>query len=200
MKIESHHEPFPYLIVHDFYEDHEVDLIWNELNFWSVMNKLLDPERTGQTYEGKKKNKGVFLDDAYTDRSFSNILQINRKIFSKEIIEAYWALHPSYKIIGICDKDTTLVSYYEDQDYYKPHADRAAITALTWFYKEPKMFEGGDLVFTEYDITISVKNNMMLVFPSVIEHAVTPTSLIAGAEKNKGLGRYCISNFMTFRG
>ena len=34
--------PFPHLIFHNFYNDEELDLIWEELNFYTKPDKLLD--------------------------------------------------------------------------------------------------------------------------------------------------------------
>ena len=41
------------------------------------------------------------------------------------------------------DFDTSIISYYEDNDYYEPHHDKFMWTSLTWFYREPKKFTGG---------------------------------------------------------
>ena len=39
---EALHTPFPHLIFHNFYNDEELDLIWEELNFYTKPDKLLD--------------------------------------------------------------------------------------------------------------------------------------------------------------
>ena len=35
-------EPFPHLVFHNFYTDEELDLIWEELNFYTRPKKLFD--------------------------------------------------------------------------------------------------------------------------------------------------------------
>ena len=35
-------EPFPHLIIEDFYNPEELDLIWEELNFYTKPGKLLE--------------------------------------------------------------------------------------------------------------------------------------------------------------
>ena len=37
-------EPFPHLVFHNFYTDEELDLIWEELNFYTRPKKLFDVE------------------------------------------------------------------------------------------------------------------------------------------------------------
>ena len=82
-------EPFEYIIIDNTYTEEELKLIFLELDFWSLSNNLMGPEHTGTAKwsngNPKKKNKGVFLDDVYTNRSFSNILKFNRKIYNIEI-------------------------------------------------------------------------------------------------------------------
>ena len=67
-----------------------------------------------------------------------------------------------------CNHDDTLISYYEDSEYYKPHEDIFNFAKLTWFFKEPKKFEGGDLVFTEFGEIVKCENNKCIVFPSAL--------------------------------
>ena len=67
----------PYLVIDNFYNEKELSLIWNELNFLLDGDKFNPPEDTGSAYqEGKpiKKNKGIFLDSLYEQRKYSNIL------------------------------------------------------------------------------------------------------------------------------
>lgn len=199
MDFDTTEKPFPYLMIRNFYTEEELRLMWLELDFWASMNKLLPPKETGQIIDGKKRNKGVFLDSAYSNRDFSNILAVNRRVYSKEVIEAYSDLHFTYKTVTMCNKDTTLLSYYEDSDYYHGHSDFAVATSLTWLYREPKSFTGGDLVFPDYNHTIHIENNMMVMFPSVVVHEVPKIQLVEGTEVGKGMGRFCISSFASFK-
>ena len=52
---------------------------------------------------------------------------------------------------------------YKNYDYYKSHVDNSYSTALTWFYKEPKQFEGGNILFSDYNIEIPIENNSILI-------------------------------------
>ena len=72
--------------------------------------------------------------------------------------------------------------------------DQSVITTITWFFKEPKKFIGGDLLFPNYNELVKIENNLTVIFPSCIHHEVIPIKM----EKrftNMGLGRYSLSNF-----
>ena len=122
----------------------------------------------------QKKNKGIFI-----NHEDNTILRLGGKTWSllntlKESLNpGEWWL----KNIRTSDSKT-LVSYYEDTDYYKAHSDCAEITALSWYYKEPKKYRGGDLKFTDYNIDVECKNNRCIIFPSMI------VPLFVGREKS----------------
>jgi Rps23 Pro-64 3,4-dihydroxylase Tpa1-like proline 4-hydroxylase len=196
MEIFSYFEPFPYLKIKNYYTEKENELIWEELKFLTHKSKLEPPQKTGQNNPIMKKNEGVFLDNVYTDRHYSNILNINRKTFSSCIMKEYSNLHFLHEIVNNINSDTTLLSYYENKGYYKPHSDKACITALTWFYKEPKQFTGGDLIFSSFNEKIEIENNMFIMFPSIIKHEVTDIVMDKSLSDFSGNGRYCISQFM----
>ena len=197
MKIEVFENPFPYIIIYDFYTDEELELIWKELNFILNDHILKGPEKTGAAKTNGvilKNNLGVFLDSFYSDRESSNILRVNRKIFKKipEIsdVSNHWFLK-NFK----SNQDITLISYYENTDYYHKHHDNSLGTCLTWFYKEPKSFEGGNLLFEDYGIEIEVKNNCLIFFPSIIPHSVSEV-IMDKKYFGKFMGRICMSQFI----
>lgn len=182
--------------IDNFYSESELSDIMYEIKFLSKNNKLKPPMETGsakQDYLPIKGNNGVFLDEIYADRNASDILRSNRKIFGLEIPSAF----PCMKALKDATKDTTLISYYEDSDYYKSHKDFAVLTVLTYFYETPKAFKGGDLYLREYDVTLPCVFNRVYFLPSLIEHEVTTISMDAN-DLGKGLGRYCMSQFLNF--
>jgi Rps23 Pro-64 3,4-dihydroxylase Tpa1-like proline 4-hydroxylase len=201
MKIDIQTEPFPYIRILDFYSDEELKLIWEELEFILNDRIITGPEKTGTASKdgiSLKKNKGVFLDNLYTDRNTSNILTINRKIFFKitkiSNESNNWVFKNS---LGLVNCDTTLISYYENSDHYKKHCDISAFTCLTWFYKKPKRFSGGDLSFPDFDMKIEVKDNSLILFPSGVEHEVSNVKMNP-EDMGKKLGRVCMSQFMSY--
>ena len=184
-------EPVPHCIIKNYYTPAELQLLWAELDF--LKGKLSPPDQTGTAVgpdgKPKKKNKGAFIDDLYTKRELSNILQLNRKIGKPEINGKILGQNWFYNYLKPCDrlKDRTLVSYYEDGDYYEPHTDSAMVTVISYHWKEPKSFEGGDLYFGNYKVPI--ENNCLLIFPSCTEHEVKRVS---------GHGRYAITQFLNY--
>jgi len=198
MKLFPRKKPFPYLIVKNLYSDSELKYIWRELDFLISSRILVGPEFTAsatceKTGEILKKNSGVFLDDVYTNRDYSNILTLNSKSFQKEIIDEFAKLSFGYESLKTTNHDRTLISYYENNDSYKSHVDEAFFTFLTWFYKEPKQYIGGELTFTNYDHTIESENNCLVIFPSFIRHEVSKISMI---EDKPGHGRVCMAQFV----
>ena len=133
---------FPFLIVDDFYDEKELVLIWKELDFLhdnverlreSDDNVAVDDD--GRTLASKYN---VFVDHVYSNREYSNILRLHYKIFDDEIQELYKKI-PSNRSMSGSNKDTTLLNYYEEGDYYKPHIDMVHHTSITWIFKEPKI-------------------------------------------------------------
>lgn len=186
-----------YLYKENYFNQTELDLIFDELNFLNNPTILEGPEETRSAKENgvfQKKNKGVWISDFYTKPSKSSIWRLTRKILDNDILE-YSNLHYSNRAVLNTNYSKTLLSYYENQDYYEPHTDSATVTVLFWFFKEPKHFEGGNLVLTDIDKTIEVKNNSMLMFPSWAKHSVTEI-IMDKKYANKKLGRYSITIFM----
>lgn len=199
MKIESYNDPFPYIRIFDFYSEEELKLIWEELDFILNDRILNDPEKTGTaTNEGVilKKNKGIFLDYLYVDRNTSNILTVNRKFFTSlpDILSKsnHWIFKNSLSDVNW---DNTLISYYENSDHYKKHYDVSAYTCLTWFFKKPKKFSGGDLIFPDFNLKIEVEDNSLIFFPSIIDHEVSEVKMNP-EDTGKKLGRVCMTQFM----
>jgi len=206
MKIIQNKLPFPHVIVEDMYTEEELFHIWKELDFLTYTTKLQGPRATGtawnmDTNENLKQNLGVHLDDLYSRREISSILQINRKALGDLVWDSLIETDFSFKNLETCNSDSTLISYYEEGDHYKAHRDMSSYTALTWFYKQPKQFDGGDMYFPEYDYTVEIKNNMTLYFLSSVVHQVKPVMMkfqpiVDDFGAMSGNGRYCMSQFL----
>ena len=79
-------EPFPHLILYDFYNQEELDLIWEELKFYTKPGKLLPAKDYGGVVD-KTNAHALILDDVYQKghRGVSDILITNRKIFDDSL-------------------------------------------------------------------------------------------------------------------
>jgi Rps23 Pro-64 3,4-dihydroxylase Tpa1-like proline 4-hydroxylase len=192
MIIHKIREPFPHLIIEDFYNANELKLIWRELDFLTSPNKLL-PANFNASIEAN--HLSVVLDHVYSNHSISDILTINRKALSKEILDSFVELNPLLAHVNSVNKYSTKIKYYENYNGYKKHQDNARFTALTYFYKEPKAFEGGDLYFNDFDYTIKLKNNMLVLFVGALWHESLPVSLKQDGHIT-GNGKYTMTQFL----
>lgn len=199
MNIEYFETPIPYIIVRNYFSEEELDLIWQEFDFLTYQDKLADPYQTNAAKDQfgnvKKQNRGLFLDEIYTNRSYSNILKITRKLWNPDFLKEIESKNFIFRYLRNSNMDSTLLSYYEDSDYYLPHHDTAVITAVTNFYKEPKAFTGGDLFIENESFKIPLENNRLILFPSIALHSVTPVVFDPETPRFKGLGRYTLSQF-----
>lgn len=193
---------FPVAVIDDFYENTAYEKIWQELTFLNNdIGKLLPPEKTWSAAEKHndeilylKKNKSIGLDSIYNDRSISNILTENRKIFKKEVTEVLEEHHLFFRYINDSVVDATLVNYYEDKNYYLPHKDSSVVTVVTFFYKNPKSFSGGDLIL-ENKLKIECLNNRSIFFPSVLYHEVDEIKMKKLIE-GQNLGRFSTTQLL----
>lgn len=200
MEVFYYETPFPHVTIRDYYEEDELKQVWVELDFLTHSDKLNSPEKTfsAMNPDGtpRKKNTGVFLDSLYSNRKISNILNVSRKHFNPELLNVLCQQHFIFEYIRKSVSDSTLLSYYEESDNYLPHCDQSSITAVTWLFKEPKRFDGGNFTFDEYDYEIPLQNNFMVLFPGIMSHSVSPVKMEPGLEPFSGFGRYALSNFI----
>ncbi|QBQ74910.1 hypothetical protein RW110999_032 [Cyanophage S-RIM4] len=195
MKVQLMTDPFHSLLIEDLYDPDELNVIWDEIEYLRPHFVDGDEATYSAEVDGQsiKRNKGILLDRHFKDnRDESDILKINRKpfILLDQIESGSWFFDKFS-----CNLDYTLLSYYENSDHYKKHRDSASITCLTWFFREPQKFRGGELVFPDYDVTLPVKNNGCVMFPSKIYHAVNAVEMDE-EDLGKGLGRHTMTQFM----
>ena len=189
-------EPFPHLIVEDFYNETELELIWEELDFYTKDGKLFDAKDYGGIVD-KTNSKAIQLDHLYAGdyRKISNILTVNRKVFDGNILDTFSDIHDCCDIARWCNHDITKVRYYHDGDFYEPHTDRCMqFLGFSYFYREPKKFQGGHLIFPKYNYEIECKNNSIIYMPGWVEHGVSEVQ-ISNSDYLEGYGRYAITSF-----
>ena len=190
-------KPFPHLIVDNFYDDEELELIWEELKFYTKPGKLLEAKDFGGVVE-KTNHRALQLDVIYDGyRDLSNILTVNRKLFTSKILDVFAEIHESCWIAPMCDYDITKVRYYHDKEYYEAHTDKSfQFLAFSYFYKEPKKFTGGELFFPKHNYELTCENNSTIIFPGWVKHGVKEVRIEDSAYYD-GWGRYAITSFFT---
>ena len=198
-------EPFPLMVVQNFYNKIELELIWKELDFYTSPNKLFEAKEYGGVVD-RTNAKAIFLDELYKGqekkknfRNISNILTVNRKLFNSGVLDKFSQLHECCTLATESNHDVTKVRYYHNNEYYDPHTDKSVMfLAFSYFFKEPKKFTGGDLIFPKYDFKVPCDNNTMVIFPGWVEHGVRKVT-IKDSDYFDGWGRYCISSFFGCR-
>lgn len=202
MKVSNRYEPFDHLIVDNFLELSEFNLVFAEALILQTV--MAGPSETGSSTEQingethyRKSNVGIFMDEVYADRKYSNILRSFNKIFTEpflsKIDEKNW-LYKKY--LPKTNLDYTLLQSYGNGDYYKSHSDEGLITAVTVLHKTPKEYTGGQLTFPEYDnYTVDLKSNQMIMFPSGILHEVLP---IKRSKNNFDGNRFTVTKLINY--
>ena len=192
-----------FLVVKNIYDAEELFLIQKELDFlWYGLSFSRDKKylSTAILEDGTMlaDRSGLWLDFFYKDRESSLILRLNRKPYRDNTIrEAFSKLNPYHYHYLKLNADGTLLQYYEESDYYKPHSDLAVFSLVTWFCKEPKKFVGGNFKFTDLDITIEIENNMTVIFPSFLRHEVEEVKMLE-TDKFNPLGRFSMTQFFVY--
>ena len=194
----AYEKPFPYLIIENFYNKEELELIWEELKFYTKPGKLLEAKDFGGVV-GYTNSHAICLDELYSQkfRKVSNILTVNRKIFDSAVLDSFAKIHDCCRNAPHSNWDITKVRYYHNDEYYDQHCDKPyQFLAFSYFYKEPKKFSGGELFNDRYNIEFPCINNSIIILPGWVEHGVRKVN-IEESDYYDGWGRYCISSFFT---
>lgn len=194
-------EGYYFLQIRNLMRQEELSEVWDEINFLSYRSKFeLDTSTARDHNNQMQSNKiGIWLDNVYTDRKYSNFFKYYKKWMTEEARENLLKSSLFWRELLHCRADTTLFSYYEDGKYYKAHEDTARLTQLFWTYKHPKRFSGGQINFVDFNYQIEIEDNMMVVFPSWFKHEVKPVLLNEKTPDNQDKllcnGRYVFTTF-----
>ena len=188
-------KPFPHLIVNNFYNETELELIWEELKFYTKPDKFFEAKDFGGVVD-KTNSHAIILDEIYKkNRKLSNILNVNRKLFTSDALDLFAKIEDCCCIANKSNWDITKVRYYHNDEYYDPHTDKSfQFLAFSYFHKQPKKFSGGELLFPKYDYQYPCNNNSMIIFPGWVEHGVSKVK-IDDSDYYGGYGRYSITSF-----
>jgi Rps23 Pro-64 3,4-dihydroxylase Tpa1-like proline 4-hydroxylase len=202
MLIRYYNDPVPYILIDDYFSNHELIEIWKELDFLTSPIKMMNENQTGSaSVDGNilKNGYGIFLNNLYKSHEISNILQHVKKLFDQDLVKQFIEKNLIFNYFYSCNYDVTLVNYYEDGNYYNLHRDDSMLTCIIPLYKEPLAFKGGDFVLGSKDYVIPLKNNQMIIFPGCVPHAVTPIEFTTENTKFSGNGRYSINQFISYQ-
>jgi len=201
VKVVNDNPTFPFVVIDNWFTPNEQKAVWKELDFFSATPKeqidraentivARDPDGTA-----KSNAYRFYIENFYKQRELSPIINCMYKQQSPEfhkIIEDNCM--PYARSFLSSNTDSSLLSYYEENDHYKPHHDTFAWTCLIWMVREPRLFNGGDFKLNEPDIEVKLKNNRAVFFPCCYLHSVSPVKFHT-QPKEIGYGRYTITHF-----
>ena len=193
---------FPFIVVDNWYNEAEEKAVWKELDFLSALPRenidraettivARNPDGTARSNAYRWYLEGVYNQE---NRHHSHIWNCQYKQRSPEFHKHIMQCMPYGRSFLSSDKDSTLLSYYEDNDHYKPHHDTFHWTNLIWMVREPRLFDGGDFKLNEPNIEVKLKHNRAVFFPCCYLHSVSPVKFHT-KPKEIGYGRYTITHF-----
>jgi Rps23 Pro-64 3,4-dihydroxylase Tpa1-like proline 4-hydroxylase len=183
-----------YVLIKDFYLPEELKLIKDELK---ELHKHVDLFNSGSAHrKGRslRKGKGLFLEELTNGRQFINssvIYRLSKKLYSENIYKAIREHGYFFNSFEDLDNDATLISYYENDDYYETHTDRAVASCITFITLDK--FSGGTLEFPQFGQVIEPTDNTMVIFPSAVKHKVN----LVKSDK-EGPCRVSITSFLNY--
>ena len=200
VKIVKDNPTFPFLVIDNWYTPNEEKAVWKELDFFSATPKdqIDRAENTivARNKDGSSKSKAYrfYIEHYYRKREISPIINCMYKQRTPEFHNIMRECMPYARSFLTSNGDSTMVSYYEENDHYEPHHDTFAWTCLVWMVREPRLFNGGDFKLNEPDIEVKLKNNRAVFFPCCYLHSVSPVKFHT-QPKEIGYGRYTITHF-----
>jgi len=191
---------FPFLVIDNWYTPNEEKAVWKELDFFSATprDQIARAENTivARNEDGSSKSKAYrfYIEEFYRKREISPIINCMYKQRTPEFHKIINECMPYARSFHSSNSDSSLLSYYEENDHYEPHHDTFLWTCLVWMVREPRLFDGGDFKLNEPDIEVKLKNNRMVMFPCCYLHSVLPVKFHT-QPKEIGYGRYTITHF-----
>ena len=201
VKVFNENPVYPFVVIDNWYTPNEEKAVWKELDFFSATpRENIERAETGvvaRYKDGTSKSQAYrfYIEEFYKKRTLSPIINCMYKQRTNEfhkILEDN--CQPYARSFLTSTADSSLLSYYEEKDYYEPHHDIFSWTCLVWMVREPRLFDGGDFKINEPDVEIKLKNNRMIMFPSCFLHSVSPVKFHT-RPKEIGYGRYTITHF-----
>lgn len=192
----------PFILFSDVFDADDQKRIAEEIAFIGLEN-LQPPERTSSATNEKKEvlkqNSGIFLDFCYRQRQLSRYLRLYRKMIDA-LVRDRQTLVTNHLLLDSffeTNTDVTLLSYYDDGDYYKSHRDNAVWTMVYWMHEETRLWKGGELLLEQLDFSMEPRNNCAVLFPSFLIHSVNKIR----SEKPllRGQGRFSFTTFFNIK-
>ena len=148
VKVVNDNPTFPFVVVDNWYTPNEEKAVWKELDFFSATPKVqIDrAENTivARNSDGSSKSKAYrfYIESFYQKRELSPILNCMYKQRTPEFRNIISECMPYARSFLSSNSDSSLLSYYEENDHYESHHDTFLWTCLIWMVREPRLFNG----------------------------------------------------------
>lgn len=206
LKVNYLKEPFECFTFDDFFSKDQLDDVWRELDYITSNELVITDDQkqvgTAQDPETKEliaKRKGLFLDRLYANfRQSSKIYKHIKDNFldNTDLVESF-PKSTLMKYLPHTNTDSILLSFYNDGDYYKPHADSCVMTLIVYLWKGEKTYEGGELIFVDDEVVFDPNYNEAILFPSCHRHEVE--EIISKGNNNYPFERIAVSIFLSIK-
>ena len=200
VKVVNDNPTFPFVVIDNWYTPEEEKAVWKELDFFSATprDQIARAENTvvARNDDGSPKSTAYrfYINEYYKKPNISPILNNMYKQKTLEFHNIIDKCNPYSRSFLSSNNDSSLISYYEENDHYEPHHDTFLWTCLIWMVREPRLFNGGDFKLNEPDIEVKLKNNRAVFFPCCYLHSVSPIKFHT-QPKEIGYGKYTITHF-----
>lgn len=186
-----------YAVIDDLYSQEELYGAQKEIEYLHQFKKPPDKTLTAKNTDGSllKSGSGLFIDFFYGKRENSILLTINRKVFSKEVLDPLLLENCSYGHVQRSNIDMTLLNFYSNAEKYDAHTDKSIFTAVTFF--KIGQFSGGEFCFPDYNEVIEPICGRTVLFPGCVRHQAKP---IAAEENNYRVTMAQFINYKSDRG
>jgi Rps23 Pro-64 3,4-dihydroxylase Tpa1-like proline 4-hydroxylase len=181
------------LIIDNWYSKEELRKVFVEFDYYmnNGLDNLIKSETDSSTARAEDGGSKAKTYRFYVEpNKFSALYRYNYKYMSDEFSKMLLNDTIFGGYLKNTHKNSLMVNYYENDKYYKSHRDVSVVTQLTWLFREPKMFTGGDLVLTDMDETIDCVHNRTVFFPGFFPHEVTKVTMTDEWEQMDDVGKW----------
>ena len=192
---------FPFIVADNWYSPEEEKGVWKELDYYTSMQNIDRAENTivARNKDGTSRSKAYrfYSNEYYSQKGIEKCSNIYNFMYKQRMPEFHKHIEqcmPYGRGFMTTNNDSTLISYYEEDDHYDSHHDTFQWTCLIWMFREPRLFNGGDFDFPESGYEVKLKHNRAVFFPCCYSHRVSPVKFHT-QPKEIGYGRYTITHF-----
>ncbi len=172
------------VVAEDVFDPREYEMVEKEI---ASLRQFIEP-----TYHGSDVTLyRAVLDQLYGDRKRSFILQIlPEKLYSRSVLDQTDTIMDlCYTLLNKQHKFSTALTEMRSDTDYRTHTDTGSGVGWTqifmswiWYYNpQPELFTHGDLIVEDLDLTITPKDNRLVLLPAYLNHRITPAIYAEGS-------------------